>query len=160
MKYSDILKNKHFRNLATLIRTPFLSTKWRKDHPELPFWTLLEEIDSVKTAEMFESNRTEFTNRFLVLLATLTAADSRLSYTQDDLRWFVDAMDGEHALVIASMLLAYAIAPDEAVTPAEAAALTGTAESGWRNKAAAGQLPGAIKKGKQWLIPRRLVTTE
>jgi hypothetical protein len=40
------------------------------------------------------------------------------------------------------------------LTPAEAAALTNTAESTWRNKAAAGQVPGAIKKGKQWLIPR------
>lgn len=49
-------------------------------------------------------------------------------------------------------------APDpnefEWFTPAEVASLTGTAESGWRNKAAAGEIPGAIKKGKQWLIPR------
>lgn len=39
------------------------------------------------------------------------------------------------------------------VTPLEAAERTGTAESTWRNKAAAGQIPGAIKKGKQWLLP-------
>ncbi len=39
------------------------------------------------------------------------------------------------------------------LTPAEIAAATGTAESTWRNKAAAGEVPGAVKKGKQWLIP-------
>ena len=44
------------------------------------------------------------------------------------------------------------------ITPAEAAALTNTAESTWRNRAAAGQVPGAVKKGKQWLLPRSEVT--
>lgn len=43
------------------------------------------------------------------------------------------------------------------VTPGEAAVLTGTAESGWRNRAAAGKIPGAVKKGKQWLIPRSAI---
>lgn len=39
------------------------------------------------------------------------------------------------------------------LTPAEAALISGTAESGWRNRAAQGKIPGATKKGKQWLIP-------
>lgn len=43
------------------------------------------------------------------------------------------------------------------LTPAEAAELTNTHESGWRNRAAAGEIPGAFKKGKQWLIPRSAV---
>jgi hypothetical protein len=158
MKYSDILKNKHFQNLAALIRVPFRSEQWRKDHPDVAFWTLLEEINDVKTAEMFESNRTEFVNRFLILL--LAASDSRLSYTRDDLRWFIEAMDGEHALVTVSMLLAYASAPEELITAAEAARITGTSESGWRNKAAAGEIPGAVKRGGVWFVPSRLVEPE
>ncbi len=40
------------------------------------------------------------------------------------------------------------------LTAGEAAAETGTSESLWRNRAASGQLPGAVKKGKTWLIPR------
>lgn len=44
------------------------------------------------------------------------------------------------------------------VTPGEAAVLTGTAESGWRNRASAGKIPGAVKKGKQWLIPRAAIS--
>lgn len=43
------------------------------------------------------------------------------------------------------------------LTPDEIAERTGDAASGWRNKAAAGKIPGAIKKGKQWLIPASAV---
>jgi excisionase family DNA binding protein len=43
------------------------------------------------------------------------------------------------------------------LTPVEAAALTGTAESTWRRRAAAGLVPGAVIKGKQWLLPRQAV---
>jgi hypothetical protein len=46
---------------------------------------------------------------------------------------------------------------DLVMTPVEIAQATGTAESTWRNKAAAGEIPGAVKKGKQWLIPREYV---
>lgn len=45
----------------------------------------------------------------------------------------------------------------DVLTPAEVAELTSTAESGWRNKCAAGAFPGAFKKGKQWLIPRSVL---
>ena len=43
------------------------------------------------------------------------------------------------------------------MTPAQIAAATGTAESTWRNKAARGEIPGAHKAGKQWLIPRAVL---
>jgi hypothetical protein len=39
------------------------------------------------------------------------------------------------------------------LTPAEISQITETAESTWRNKASNGEIPGAIKKGKQWLLP-------
>jgi hypothetical protein len=43
------------------------------------------------------------------------------------------------------------------LTPAEAAAHFGGAEVTWRTRAAAGLIPGAVKKGKQWLFPRSAV---
>lgn len=43
------------------------------------------------------------------------------------------------------------------LTPQEVAEATGTSDSQWRNKAAAGDIPGAIKKGKQWLLPRSVL---
>lgn len=40
------------------------------------------------------------------------------------------------------------------LTPEEAAAESGLAAGTWRWRAGRGEVPGAIKKGKQWLIPR------
>ena len=49
--------------------------------------------------------------------------------------------------------IAVALIPRKYATASEAAALTDTAESGWRNRAAGGHIPGAVKRGKTWLIP-------
>lgn len=157
MKYSDILKNPHFNNIAAIVRIPFLSATWRDKHIDVPFWTLLDNLNDVKTAEFFATNRQEFTTQFCQLLVTLTTADPRLAYTEDDLIWFIAVMDSEHALAIISLLFAWFSAPDTLLTPVEIADATGTAESTWRNKAAAGKIPGAIKKGKQWLLPRSIL---
>lgn len=46
------------------------------------------------------------------------------------------------------------------MTPKEVAEATGTSDSQWRNKAAAGQIPGAVKKGKQWLLPRSMLRAQ
>jgi len=62
-------------------------------------------------------------------------------------------MEQEYALVIMSMLFASAHAEDKYLTPPEIATQTGTSESNWRNKAAAGEFPGAVKRGKVWFIP-------
>lgn len=51
----------------------------------------------------------------------------------------------------------FVFAPDALLTPAEAEERTNWAASSWRNWAAAGRLPGAFKKGKQWLIPLSVV---
>jgi hypothetical protein len=49
---------------------------------------------------------------------------------------------------------------DNWMTPAEVAEATGTSDSQWRNKAAAGDIPGAVKKGKQWLLPRSVLRAQ
>lgn len=152
MKFSNVLKNEHFNNLAAIIRVPFLSESWRKKYAEVPFWTMISELDKAK-----DVSRVELVNHFCILLTTLTVADPRLSYAEEDLQWFVEAIDGPHGLTIASLLLAWASAPDTMLTPQEVAEATGTSDSQWRNKAAAGEIPGAIKKGKQWLLPRSVL---
>lgn len=160
MKYSHILKNPHFNNIAAIIRVPFLSQSWRDEHNQVPFWTLLDELNDIKTEPFFNTNRNEFTQCFLSFLVTLTTEDPRLSYTEDDLNWFIETMDGEHALPVISLLFAWFSAPDTLLTPAEVAAATGTHESTWRNRCARGEIPGAFKKGKQWLIPRSILCKE
>lgn len=46
------------------------------------------------------------------------------------------------------------------MTPQEVAEATSTSDSQWRNKAAAGEIPGAVKKGKQWLLPRSVLRAQ
>lgn len=46
------------------------------------------------------------------------------------------------------------------MTPQEVAEATDTSDSQWRNKAAAGNIPGAVKKGKQWLLPRSVLRAQ
>jgi len=46
------------------------------------------------------------------------------------------------------------------LSPAEVAQITGTAESTWRNRAAAGKIPDAVKVGKQWLLPRAVLRAQ
>lgn len=155
MRFSDILANPHFNNLAAIIRVPFQSQGWKQQRSAtVRFWTLIKELDDAR-AEPFDKAR------WLValsrLLVAITGADPTLSYTTDDLEWLVAQMDGAYAATVASMFMASFSAPDEMLTPAEIAAATGTAESSWRNKAAAGEIPGALKKGKQWLLPRSVV---
>ncbi|MCE7937761.1 MAG: DNA-binding protein [Chloroflexi bacterium CFX6] len=81
-------------------------------------------------------------------MTAMFGQDGAADWSQDELddaaRWMIDS--GLHM--------------DLYLTPAEAAALTGTSESGWRNKAASGSIPGAVKKGKQWLLPRAALAGE
>lgn len=58
--------------------------------------------------------------------------------------------------VLTAVLSGAALSP-EWYSPVGAATATGTSESSWRNRAAAGQIPGAFKVGKQWVIPASAV---
>jgi len=160
MKYSDILNNNHFNNLAAIIRIPCQSEDWRRQHPEMAFWNQVDGLNKIKTEQHFAKDRAEFVSRFCEFLTSLTETDPRLAYTADDLAWFVGAMDTPEALIISSLLFAWFSAPDTMLTPVEVASITGTAESTWRNKAASGNVPGAIKKGKQWLLPASVLRAQ
>lgn len=43
------------------------------------------------------------------------------------------------------------------LTPVESAEISGYSEEYWRKRAWKGNVPGAIKSGKQWLLPRSFV---
>lgn len=156
MNYLDILRNEHFNNIAAIVRVPFQSANWRDSHV-MPFWSRLAELDKLRATIDKKDGKSAFVTRFCGFLLELTEVDPRLAYTQDDLAWFIESMDSDQAMPIAALLFAWFSAPDEMLTPAEVAARTETHESGWRNKAAAGEIPGAIKKGKQWLLPRSVL---
>lgn len=157
MKYTDVLRNEHFNNLASIIRVPFRSMAWKRQHADVPFWMLVGEFaDAVKPSKSaLPLDRQRTIKAITNLLITITQADDRLSYTPEDIDWFVSVLDmpDSEARAVLNLFSAWFSAADTYVTPTEVATATNTAESGWRNKAAAGEIPGAIKKGKQWLLP-------
>lgn len=108
MNYSDILANPHFKTLAAVIRKPFWSKEWRQSHSAVPFWQLLENVNEAK-----DLGHADVTTRFCELLTALAIADRTLTYTEEDLTWFVEMMDSSEALAIVSLLLAYASAPEQ-----------------------------------------------
>ncbi|MBA3530602.1 MAG: helix-turn-helix domain-containing protein [Ardenticatenales bacterium] len=157
MRFSYILHHPHFNNLAAILRWPFRSAEWKKRHGKVRFGSLFEALDDA-LAQPFNAQHWLWTLR--TLLVEIGQADPWLAYREEDLVWLAAQMNEPHAASSAGMFMATFRAPDEMLTPAEIAAATGTAESGWRNKAAAGQIPGALKKGKQWLLPRSVVCSQ
>ena len=158
MKLSTVLSNEHFNSLAAIIRVPFRSEKWRNKHAEVPFWTLESGFSDLVNFTPGEKppNKAQVIERFTNLIVELTKADSRLACTEEDYKWFIEVLDVNEWWKL-SLLCAWYSAPDTMMTPAEVAEATETAESTWRNKAAAGEIPGAFKKGKQWLLPRSVL---
>lgn len=156
MKYTDILNHPSFQNIAAVIRVPFRSAYWRQQHPDVPFWTLLDDLTKLPGGPTHPN----WLSRWTELQVALAEADSSLVLSTEDVSWLLawtEYKPADEAIAVVAMLYAYASAPDETLTPAEIAAATGTAESTWRNKAAAGEIAGAVKRGKQWLIPERVL---
>lgn len=152
MKYSDILKHRSFQNIAAVLRVAFRDWRWRDEHSDVAFWTLWNDLVDLPGNVQHPQWLARWTN----LQVALAEADPNMVLAEQDVTWLLSWLSHEpasEASAVVAMLYAYASAPAETMTPAEIAAATGTAESTWRNKAAAGELAGAVKRGKQWLIP-------
>lgn len=154
VKYREILQNPHFLNLALVIRAGF-GLGWRRQHADVPFWTLLNSVAALVFVDAVPLDRTKTLSALVDLLVAMTSADARLGYDREDIEWLVSVLDDrELAQPVLGLLLAYGSAAPDLLTPAEVAGLAGGGESTWRARAASGEFPGAVKKGKTWLIPR------
>jgi len=165
MKYHSILRNEHFNNLAANIRVPLLSPGWRKRHPHVPLVSLEKQFSAAVFNDVWNHgndvwNHGEVLTAFVNLITAIVEADERLHYSKEDMDWFVQVLEGDNAPTVMALFCTWYRAPDTFLTPAEIAEKTGTAESTWRNKAAAGAIPGAIKKGKQWLLPQTALRSQ
>lgn len=159
MSKSEVLRNPHFNNLAAIIRVAVRSSGWRTKHADVPVKTLEKGFSDLVLFSEMPPDKTQVIEQFGNLILAISQADERLFYTEDDYRWFVEVLDADEWWKLALMCAWYS-APDEQLTPSEIAAKTDTNESTWRNKAAFGQVPGAIKKGKQWLLPRSVLRSQ
>jgi hypothetical protein len=136
---------------------------WRQAHPAefYPAWDRLAGTGQTIAAQgsMYSNHDSEsdpLTIDLLTIITGMVGADMRLAlYTDDELHWLLDAAR-EHRTLLLSVLFVKVYTGGELKTPVELADATGTSEAYWRNHAAAGDIPGVIKKGKQWLIPTRI----
>lgn len=148
--FSDILHNPCFARLCVPIRVVFHSHEWKRAHPEVPIRHLLERWE--KFSLNYDLYPHEYLPALINLLTAIGKATPRLMYQAKDLEGFQRLLEGRGA-VVAHLFGAYASAADRLITPVQAAEVSGNAESAWRNRAAAGDIPGAWKAGKQWLLP-------
>lgn len=116
MPFSEIVSSPHFHALSEFLHAPLRGSGWRTAHPEAPVAFLENQVTETATAQMFATNRQECVNRLMQLLSTIAEADPERSYSEADLTWLVQLLDGptERALAILWLLLAHAGAPRQA----------------------------------------------
>lgn len=154
--FSTIVKHPNFVRISAIIRTPFWSSYWKRAHADVPFWALL---DNVKKPLQI-GNKEEVFGALSELLREIADATERLRYSVEDIDWLVRTLDESHWQPTIWLLLAYGSAPDTLYVPSELAAVTEIAESTWRKYASNGTVPGAVKKGKQWLLPKSVLIAQ
>lgn len=154
--FLGIVHHPNFVRVSAIIRTPFWSSAWRHAHPDVPFWSLLDDVK--KSLQI--GDRDAMFGALSTLLREIADATERLRYSEDDIDWLVRTMDEPNWSTTLWLLMAYASAPDTLYAPSELAAVTEIAESTWRKYAATGIVPGAVKKGKQWLLPKSVLIAQ
>lgn len=156
--FTDILTNPNFQRLAACLRVA-TRPEWLQTHPSSKFGFHFNNF--VRLSHTAHPDlRSDLIAAYSGMTVSIVAVDINLSryLTPAVLEWFVALLDGERqvAATTLSMLLAVVSMEDTLLTPAEAAE-SGMSESYWRNACAAGDVPGAQKRGKQWLIPQSWV---
>jgi hypothetical protein len=152
---TSILNNRHFAQFAAILSVA-QSSSWRRSHPDIPVLSSIERmVKLLRGGEGFPPElRREFLAIWSILLSQIVMAGPRLFYTEEDMHWLIDVLDGEAsgAKMILMMLFAYASAKQSYISAEQVAEITGEGASTWRNRASAGKIVGARKIGKTWLF--------
>lgn len=154
MDYTAIIQDDQFQRLAAFLRAASRPA-WLAEHPASKFGFYFNNF--ARHARAYHSDLNgDLVADYAGMVSSAVEADTRLSgyMTTDVLDWFVGILGEADAGTVLALLLAVSACEDTMLTPVEAAEASGMSESHWRNQAAAGSIPGAQKKGKQWLIPR------
>lgn len=138
-------ENAHFQVRAQRLLLPTLAAAYHEEREPL----LLKLDARIGAGEHTDTRRYMWVVQNGEIVAEFNDCGPALQWA-----WAAGYRRADEEVSTLDMLVApIAVGGGEWLTPAEAAAITGTSASGWRNRAAAGKLPGAFKKGKQWLIP-------
>jgi len=157
-KFHEIFTDEHLNRLAAAVRAAN-TPEWQKLHPDAKGWHAWAVAQKIIHPAWTESEIEQLLISLHDTLVGFTQADPNLAfYTPDDMQWLTERVQERDALALHIWLAKCALSPaDEWLTPVQVAEMTHTTESGWRNKCAAGAIPGAIKRGKQWLLPKSIL---
>jgi hypothetical protein len=98
----QLLSNKHFIQLGSIVSVPWHSQAWQKRHPDIDLKEATDGLTFLLHEDRFAMSeyRQEFPRRFFQLLDIITAADPRLSYHSEDREWLLQSMQSPFALSI------------------------------------------------------------
>jgi len=155
-KYFDLFSNASLNRLAIVIRVSIASEDWRQRHPDLTIWHDWDRVQKIIKGGWHETETPTLIESFIEVVAGVVASDPICAlHAPEDFVWWIERAQRCDSLALNIwMAKCYLHPADDMITPAELAKLTNTAESGWRNKAHDSKIPGAIQKGKQWLLPK------
>jgi len=153
--FSDILRDENFVEMAAFVRTPFRSAGWRNSRPEFPFHTKWNRVVALCRMDNAPWDKSAVVVAWSDLLLGITTSNPHKlrTYSTNNYEWLLSVIDSDQHKVIIGLLLAAISAPVSLWTPAELEEVSGVHAVTWRQRAQAGKIPGAIKKGKTWLLP-------
>ena len=151
MQYLPEVRSRPFQRIAAVLRFPLVHWVGKNQHPWETWVGSLE-------AAVLNGDHDAFLGVFSQIAVALAATKTvRFQLTTEDVEWVVSVLDRPDAdrKTIFALLLATARAVEISVTPAQLAEATGEGESTWRKRATT--IPGAVKHGKQWLVPVQIL---
>lgn len=150
----DILQNAHFNGWVARLRAA-LSPQFANLYPDINVRGKLDDLEKVAVRGHNESQIIERLTG--LLMAMLTADMDLFAYSEQEYVWLLGELTGDHRSLPMSLLLALSHVTVQGITPVEAAAISDWGEATWRAYCGQGKVLGAVKKGKQWLIPESFV---
>lgn len=162
MLSQDIINAPTFRLLGALLRH-MNSAAWRKKHPIAAggqtsiAWQKLFATSGGRIGSSSSEADAAVTNMLTVTNAM--QADPALwgLLSTDDVDWIVEHVGSKDRRLLLNMLGVLIYTEADLITADEAAEISGHSAVNWRTRAAAGSVPGAVKKSNTWLFPRPIV---
>ena len=169
LNMSEIAEQPAFQRLACVLRAAQMTgfaqdmtgahspDGYQMRHLAQEFYAVQQRLLAVERANTTTARGRARVADDIRMLFTLLAQTGYLGWavSAEDVAWFrglITAASPADAWGLRAMLLAFGTSIDVLLTPVDAALLTDEGESTWRKRILAGEVPGVIKRGKQWLI--------
>jgi hypothetical protein len=159
---TEIMNDPHFNQLAALLSIG-MSAKFVMSHPEVPNVRATLEYRLSRLVRGYQKDATFIKNdiikEFSHLIQQIADADKSYFYRPEDYEWFVSVMeDNTTAQITLSSLFAVAVSRRTFYSLEQVAAMPDRhgemrAAETLRQRAQRGEIIGAFKVGKTWMVP-------